>query len=55
MKSRAFDPNALFSTHMFTVGYGSSFTKSTQLDEGGGDNQNLENVPLRNTRMKLIL
>jgi hypothetical protein len=35
-----FDPNNLFSTHMFTIGYGSSFNKSIQLEEGGGDNQN---------------
>jgi hypothetical protein len=35
-----FVPNGLFTVHMFTVGYGLSFTKSTQLDEGGRDNQN---------------
>jgi hypothetical protein len=41
-----FDPDGLFSAHMFSIGYGSSFTKSLQLDEGGGDNQNpQENFP----------
>jgi hypothetical protein len=25
---------------MFTIGYDSSFNKSIQLEEGGGDNQN---------------
>jgi hypothetical protein len=37
---QGFDPNNLFSTHMFAIGYGSSFNKSIQLEEGGGDNQN---------------
>jgi hypothetical protein len=37
---QGFDPNGLFMAHMFTISYGSSFIKSTQLDEGGGDNQN---------------
>jgi hypothetical protein len=35
-----FDPDGLFSAHMFSIGYRLSFTKSLQLDEGGGDNQN---------------
>jgi len=35
-----FDPNDLFTTHTYVIGYGSSFIKSTQLKEGGVDNHN---------------
>jgi hypothetical protein len=30
----------MFTTKMYVVDYGSSFVKSTQFKEGGGDNQN---------------
>jgi hypothetical protein len=43
---QGFDPNGSFMAHMFNIGYGSSFIKSSQLDKGGGDNQNpQENSP----------
>jgi hypothetical protein len=37
---QGFDPKDLFLAHMFSIGYGSSFSKFVQLEEGGGDNQN---------------
>jgi len=37
-KFEGFDPNGLFTTHIFSIGYGTSYTKSIKLDEGEGDN-----------------
>jgi len=34
-----FDPSDLFTTHMYAVGYKSSFVKTTLFKEGGGDNK----------------
>jgi hypothetical protein len=39
-KFHGFEPNGFFSNPLFAIGYGSSFTKSTQMDEGRWDNQN---------------
>jgi hypothetical protein len=46
---QGFDPNNLFMAHMNAIGYGSLFIKSTQLKEGGGDNQNPLEATLEKT------
>jgi hypothetical protein len=52
-KFEGFDLDGLFTTHMFSIGYGTYFTKSVQLDEGGGDNQNPQGNSLENHQLPL--
>jgi hypothetical protein len=46
---QGFDPKDFFSAHMSLIGYGSYFSKFVQLEEGGGDNQNIPEASLENT------
>jgi len=51
---KGFDPNQLFGTHMISVGYSASFSKTFLFGEEEGDSQNTQGLPMEKLQEYIV-